>query len=248
LLESELFGHEKGSFTGALVQKKGRLEVAEGGTVFLDEIGELSPALQVKLLRVLQEREFERVGGTKPIKLDIRVITATNRNLEEAVSQGSFRQDLYYRLNVVSLEMPPLRNRQEDIPLLANYFAAKYGQKCNRRVMGIAPQAQARLVAYDWPGNVRELENAIERAVVLGSTETILPEDLPESVLESASVASEPPTKYHEAVVQTKKQIILSAMAQANGSFTEAAKILGVHPNYLHRLIRNLNLKEQLKK
>ena len=248
LLESELFGHEKGSFTGALVQKKGRLEVAEGGTVFLDEIGELSPALQVKLLRVLQEREFERVGGTKPIKLDIRVITATNRNLEEAVSQGSFRQDLYYRLNVVSLEMPPLRNRQEDIPLLANYFAAKYGKKCNRRVMGIAPQAQARLVAYDWPGNVRELENAIERAVVLGSTERILPEDLPESVLESASIVSEPATKYHEAVVQTKKQIILSAMAQANGSYTEAAKILGVHPNYLHRLIRNLNLKEQVKK
>jgi Nif-specific regulatory protein len=248
LLESELFGHEKGSFTGALVQKKGRLEVAEGGTVFLDEIGELSPALQVKLLRVLQEREFERVGGTKPIKLDIRVITATNKNLEEAVSQGSFRQDLYYRLNVVSMEMPPLRNRQEDIPLLANYFAAKYGEKCNRRVIGISSEAQARLVGYDWPGNVRELENAIERAVVLGTTERILPEDLPESILESASVVSEPTTKYHEAVVQTKKQIILSAMAEAKGSFTEAAKILGVHPNYLHRLIRNLHLREQLKK
>jgi Nif-specific regulatory protein len=248
LLESELFGHEKGSFTGALAQKKGRLEIAEGGTVFLDEIGELSQALQVKLLRVLQEREFERVGGTKAIKLDIRVITATNRNLEEAVSQGTFRQDLYYRLNVVSLEMPPLRKRPEDIPLLANYFASKYGKKCNRRVLGISPQAQARLVGYDWPGNVRELENAIERAVVLGTTERILPEDLPESILETASIVSEPATKYHEAVLQTKKQMILSAMAQANGSFTEAAKILGVHPNYLHRLIRNLNLKEQLKK
>jgi two-component system response regulator HydG len=248
LLESELFGHEKGSFTGALVQKKGRLEVAEGGTVFLDEIGDLPPALQVKLLRVLQEREFERVGGTMPIKLDIRVITATNKNLEEAVSQGSFRQDLYFRLNVVSLEMPPLRKRQEDISLLANYFAAKYSEKCNRRVTGISQEAQTRLLGYDWPGNVRELENAIERAVVLGTTERILPEDLPESILESVSIISEPATKYHEAVVQTKKQIILSAMAQANGSFTEAAKILGVHPNYLHRLIRNLNLKEQLKK
>lgn len=248
LLESELFGHEKGSFTGALAQKKGRLEVAEKGTVFLDEIGELSQALQVKLLRVLQEREFERVGGTKPIKLDIRVITATNRNLEEAVSQGTFRQDLYYRLNVVSLEMPPLRKRPEDIPLLANYFASKYGKKCNRRVLGVSPPAQARLVGYDWPGNVRELENAIERAVVLGTTERILPEDLPESILETASIVSEPATKYHEAVLQTKKQMILSAMAQANGSFTEAAKILGVHPNYLHRLIRNLNLKDQLKK
>src|SRR6266550_4806015 len=248
LLESELFGHEKGSFTGALVQKKGRLEVAEGGTVFLDEIGELSSALQVKLLRVLQEREFERVGGTRAIKIDIRLLTATNRDLEELISRGAFRQDLFYRLNVVQLEMPPLRNRQEDIPLLANYFAAKYGKKCNRRVVGISAEAQARLVGYDWPGNVRELENAIERAVVLGTTERILLEDLPESILESASIVSEPATKYHEALIQTKKQIILSAMAQANGSFTEAAKILGVHPNYLHRLIRNLNLKEQLKK
>ena len=248
LLESELFGHEKGSFTGALVQKKGRLEIADGGTVFLDEIGELSPALQVKLLRVLQEREFERVGGTRSIKVDIRLITATNKNLEEAVSEGTFRQDLYYRLNVVSLEMPPLRDRPEDIPLLANYFAAKYSEKCNRRVVGISSEAQARLRNYDWPGNVRELENAIERAVVLGTTEQILLEDLPESVLESEPVTAEPATKYHDAVAQTKKQVILSAMLQMKGNYTEAAKLLGVHPNYLHRLIRNLNLKDQLKK
>jgi Nif-specific regulatory protein len=248
LLESELFGHEKGSFTGALMQKKGRLEIADGGSVFLDEIGELSQALQVKLLRVLQEREFERVGGTRTIKVDIRLITATNKDLEEAVSQGTFRQDLYYRLNVVNLEMPPLRDRPEDIPLLANYFAAKYGQKCNRRLTGISAPAQARLTSYDWPGNVRELENAIERAVVLGTTDRILLEDLPESVLESEPPPTAPGTKYHEAVAETKKQIILSAMQQAKGSYTDAAKILGVHPNYLHRLIRNLNLKEQLKK
>jgi Nif-specific regulatory protein len=248
LLESELFGHEKGSFTGALAQKKGRLEIADGGTVFLDEIGELSPALQVKLLRVLQEREFERVGGTRTIKVDIRLVTATNKDLEEAVNDSSFRQDLYYRLNVVSLEMPPLRNRLEDVPLLANYFAAKYAEKCNRRITGISTEAQARLVNYDWPGNVRELENAIERAVVLGATEHILLEDLPDSVLESESRTAEPATKYHDAVAQTKKQIILNAMQQSKGSFTEAAKILGVHPNYLHRLIRNLNLKDQLKK
>jgi two-component system, NtrC family, response regulator HydG len=248
LLESELFGHEKGSFTGALAQKKGRLEIADGGTVFLDEIGELSPALQVKLLRVLQEREFERVGGTRTIKVDIRVVTATNKDLETAVNDGSFRQDLYYRLNVVSLEMPPLRDRQEDIPLLANYFAAKYSEKCNRRVTGISTEAQARLRNYDWPGNVRELENAIERAVVLGTTEHILLEDLPDSVLESESHAAAPATKYHDAVAQTKKQIILNAMQQAKGSYTEAAKLLGVHPNYLHRLIRNLNLKDQLKR
>ena len=248
LLESELFGHEKGSFTGALMQKKGRLEIADGGTVFLDEIGELSPALQVKLLRVLQEREFERVGGTRAVKVDIRLITATNKNLEESISNGAFRQDLYYRLNVVNLEMPALRERPEDIPLLANYFAAKYAERCNRRITGIAAAAQARLVSYDWPGNVRELENAIERAVVLGATDRILLEDLPESLLESEPAAAAPGTKYHEAVAHTKKQIILSAMQQAKGSYTEAAKLLGVHPNYLHRLIRNLNLKDQLKK
>jgi Nif-specific regulatory protein len=248
LLESELFGHEKGSFTGALTQKKGRLEIADGGTVFLDEIGELSPPLQVKLLRVLQEREFERVGGTRTIKVDIRLITATNKNLEVAVSQGTFRQDLYYRLNVVSLEMPPLRDRLADIPLLANYFAAKYSQKCNRRITGISAEAQARLASYDWPGNVRELENAIERAVVLGTTDRILLEDLPESVLESEPPPTAPGTKYHEAVAETKKQIILNAMQQAKGSYTEAAKLLGVHPNYLHRLVRNLNLKDQLKR
>jgi len=248
LLESELFGHEKGSFTGALTQKKGRLEIADGGTVFLDEIGELSPALQVKLLRVLQEREFERVGGTRPIKVDIRLITATNKNLEESIANGSFRQDLYYRLNVVNLEMPPLRQRPEDIPLLANYFAAKYAERCNRRIIGIAAEAQARLAGYYWPGNVRELENAIERAVVLGATDRILLEDLPESILESEPPATTPGTKYHEAVAETKRQIILSAMQRAKGSYTEAAKLLGVHPNYLHRLVRNLNLKEQLKK
>jgi Nif-specific regulatory protein len=248
LLESELFGHEKGAFTGALMQKKGRLEIADGGTVFLDEIGELSPALQVKLLRVLQEREFERVGGTRAIKVDIRLITATNKNLEESIINGSFRQDLYYRLNVVNLEMPALRDRAEDIPLLANYFAAKYADRCNRRITGIAAEAQARLVSYDWPGNVRELENAIERAVVLGGTERVLLEDLPESVLEFKRPAAAPGTKYHEAVAETKKQIILSAMQQAKGSYTEAAKLLGVHANYLHRLIRNLNLKDQIKK
>jgi Nif-specific regulatory protein len=247
LLESELFGHERGSFTGALVQKKGRLEVADGGTLFLDEIGDLSTALQVKLLRVLQEREFERVGGTLPIKVDIRLITATNKDLEQAVTEGTFRQDLFYRLNVVSIEMPPLRERLEDIPLLANYFAAKYAEKCKRRVTGFSADAQKRLTDYDWPGNVRELENAIERAVVLGTTERILPEDLPESVLESQRSALESASNYHEALARTKKQIILDAMQQSKGNYTEAAKILDVHPNYLHRLIRNLKLKEHLK-
>jgi Nif-specific regulatory protein len=247
LLESELFGHEKGAFTGALAQRKGRLEIADGGTLFLDEIGELSPALQVKLLRVLQEREFERVGGTRTIKVDIRLLTATNRNLEDLIIQGLFRQDLFYRLNVLQLEMPPLRQRQEDVPLLAKYFAARYGEKCNRKITSISLEAQKRLLSYDWPGNVRELENAIERAVVLGTTDVILLEDLPEAILETET-RMPAPTKYHEAVAETKKQIILQAMDQTKGNYTDAAKLLGVHPNYLHRLIRNLNLREHLKR
>jgi len=247
LLESELFGHEKGSFTGALAQKKGRLEIADGGTIFLDEIGELTPPLQVKLLRVLQEREFERVGGTVTIKVDLRVIAATNKNLEEAIEAGEFRQDLYYRLNVVSLEMPPLRDRREDIMLLANYFADKYGTRCNRKLKGFSPEARACLTSYDWPGNVRELENAVERAVVLGTTDQILAEDLPEALLEREGTVAAP-TNYHVAVAQTKKQIILDAIDQASGNFAAAAKLLGVHPTYLQRLVRNLNLTAQVKR
>ena len=247
LLESELFGHEKGAFTGALLQKKGRLELADGGTIFLDEIGDLSPSLQTKLLRVLQEREFERVGGNRTIKVDIRLLAATNRDLEEAIKKGTFRQDLYFRLNVVKLTMPPLRERREDIPLLANYFARKYAERCNRRVMGISSEARKRLMTYDWPGNVRELENAIERAVVLGTTEQILADDLPEAVVEAnTTVSDEAPSSYHELVVQTKKRMIIDAMKQTNGNYTAAAKLLNLHPNYLHRLIRNLNMKDEL--
>jgi two-component system, NtrC family, response regulator HydG len=248
ILESELFGHEKGAFTGALTQHKGRLEIADEGTLFLDEIGELSAPLQVKLLRVLQEREFERVGGTRTIKVDIRLLAATNRNLEDLITQGLFRQDLFYRLNVLQLEMPPLRQRQEDIPLLAKYFAVKYGEKCNRKIAGISSEAQKRLLSYDWPGNVRELENALERAVVLGTTELILLEDLPEAILETETRTMPAPTKYHEAVAETKKQLILQAMDQTKGNYTDAAKLLGLHPNYLHRLITNLNLRELLKR
>jgi Nif-specific regulatory protein len=247
LLESELFGHEKGAFTGAIAQKKGKLEIAEGGTVFLDEIGELAPLLQAKLLRVLQEREFERVGGTRTIKLDVRLVTATNRDLEEEVKKGRFREDLFYRLNVVSLRMPALRERREDIPLLASYFAAKFSQRSNRPVLGVSPHARTCLVNYDWPGNVRELENAIERAVVLGSADMILPEDLPEAVLEKAESAGASMTAFHDSLREAKKQLILNAFEQAQGSYTEAAKLLGLHPNYLHRLIRNLNMKPQLR-
>ena len=242
LLESELFGHEKGAFTGAVAQKKGKLETAEGGTVFLDEVGELAAPLQAKLLRVLQEREFERVGGTRPVKLDIRLITATNVDLNEASRNGKFRQDLYYRLNVVSIVVPPLRERKDDIPLLAAYFADRYSEKVNRRVVGISPKARACLVRYGWPGNVRELENAIERAIVLGSTELILPEDLPDSVLEETGSSGEPVTALHDGIREAKRKLIEQAIEQADGNYTEAAGILGVHPNHLFRLIRTLNL------
>ncbi len=255
LLESELFGHERGAFTGAVAQKKGKLEVADGGTLFLDEVGEMPATLQAKLLRVLQEREFERVGGTRSIRVDVRVVAATNRDLEEAVRRGEFRQDLYYRLNVVSFEMPPLRERREDIPLLASYFVSKYAAKFKRRVTGLSTEARECLTSYDWPGNIRELENAVERAVVLGSTDRVLPEDLPETVLDAAPdpsapdpSAAAPVTRYHDALREAKRQLILRALEQSSGSFTEAARLLGVHPNYLHRLIRNLNLRPEINK
>jgi transcriptional regulator with GAF, ATPase, and Fis domain len=242
LLESELFGHEKGAFTGAVAQKKGKLETAEGGTVFLDEVGELAATLQAKLLRVLQEREFERVGGTRTVKLDIRLVAATNVDLNEASRNGKFRQDLYYRLNVVSIVVPPLRERVDDIPLLAAYFTARYSEKVNRRVVGVSPKARACLVRYPWPGNVRELENAIERAVVLGSTELILPEDLPDSILEEMASTGDSVTALHDGIREAKRKLIEQAIEQAGGNYTEAAGILGVHPNHLFRLVRTLNL------
>ncbi len=247
LLEDDLFGHERGAFTGAGSQKKGRLEVADGGVVFLDEIGELAPALQVKLLRVLQEREFERVGGTHPIKVDIRLIAATNCNLEQALRNGKFRQDLYYRLAVLKITMPALRDRREDIPMLARHFVQKHAKHCKVKPRPISREALSRIQNYDWPGNVRELENAIERALVLGSSDMILPEDLPESLLERNPLPEMTEAKYHAAVKELKKQLILDAVEQTQGSYADAARLLGVHPNYLHRLIRNLELKEALK-
>jgi len=247
LLESELFGHERGAFTGAAALKKGRLEVADSGVVFLDEIGELAPALQVKLLRVLQEREFERVGGIHPIKVDIRLIAATNGNLEQAVRDGTFRRDLYYRLAVLRVTMPALRDRREDVPMLARHFVQKHAKRCRVKPLPISREALSCLQNYDWPGNVRELENAIERALVLGSSEMILPEDLPESLLERPAAPEMNEAKYHVALKELKKQLIRDAVEQTQGSYADAARILGVHPNYLHRLIRNLELKESLK-
>ena len=245
LLESELFGYEKGAFTGANRQKFGKFEVAEGGTLFLDEVGELAPLLQAKLLRVLQEREFERVGGTQPIRVNIRLIAATNRDLKAAIQSGTFRQDLYYRLKVVSLTTPPLRERKEDIPLLAAHFARMHARKAQRSIEGVSDAAISALMQYDWPGNVRELDNAIERAVVLGAGAWILPEDLPEELgVTERSTGS----YYHDAIRDMKKELIVKAVRQAGGNFTEAARLLGVHPNYLHRLIRNLNIRPAVSK
>lgn len=247
LLESELFGYEKGAFTGAFAQRRGKLEAADGGVVFLDEVGELSVPIQAKLLRVLQEREFERVGGVRTVKVDIRIVAATNRDLEAAIRSGGFRQDLYYRLNVISLTVPALRERPGDVSLLAQYFVAKYARKCNRRVVGLSAEARRCLVSYAWPGNVRELENAIERAIVLGRTDQIQVEDLPEPLLEAASASEVFSAPYYEAVREAKREIMLRAFAQAGGDHRKAAGLLGVHPNNLHRLIRDLDLKQSLK-
>lgn len=247
LLESELFGHEKGAFTGALKQKKGKLEIAEEGTIFLDEVGELALNIQAKLLRALQEREFERVGGTRSIKADFRLIAATNRDLEASVRNGTFREDLYYRLNVISVVLPPLRQRSQDIPLLAKYFAAESGKRIRQRSIRLSSEALACLINYAWPGNVRELRNVIERAVVLGETDSILPEDLPEELLETAATAGVPMTQFYDALRETKKQMIVSACRQAK-NYVDAAKMLGIHVNNLHRLIRTLDIKEDLGK
>jgi transcriptional regulator with GAF, ATPase, and Fis domain/pSer/pThr/pTyr-binding forkhead associated (FHA) protein len=244
LFESELFGHEKGAFTGAIALKRGRFEMAQGGTIFLDEVGELALSLQAKLLRVLQQREFERVGGTQAHSLDIRVIAATNRDLGEDVREGKFREDLYHRLNVVTLNSPALRDRKEDIPLLAQYFLQRSAERCKRQVQGLSPEVEEMILQYPWPGNVRELENAMERAVVLGVSDWVLPEDLPENLLEAAPRDSS--AKYHHSVGQAKRDAILDAYVQGNGDYKLAAKTLGLHPNYLLRLVRNLNLREDI--
>jgi len=246
LLESELFGHEKGAFTGAVAQKRGKLELGEGGTIFLDEIGELAPPLQAKLLRVLQQREFERVGGTSTHKLDVRLIAATNRDLVAAARQGTFREDLYHRLNVVALRVPPLRERAADIPALARHFLERASARCHRRVTDISPEAERYLMSYSWPGNVRELENAIERAVVLGESDTLLPEDLPETVLEAAPVP-QTPGALQPSVTEGKRQLILAAWQQSGGDLNLAAGRLNIHPNSLRRLLRTLHLREMLR-
>ncbi len=246
LLESELFGHEKGSFTGATEQRQGKLELAAGGTVFLDEIGEMALPLQAKMLRVLQQRECERVGGRKTIALDIRVVSATNRDLAAEVKKGSFREDLFHRLNVVSLRTPPLRERGEDIELLAAAFLSRAAAAAGRSVRGFTPAALSALRSYDWPGNIRELENAIERAVVLGDLPEVQLEDLPDSILETAASSPDAAPAFHRSIHDAKRGAIVEAWQQARGDYKIAAGLLGVHPNSLLRMIRTLGLRAEL--
>lgn len=248
LLESELFGHTKGAFTGAVAAKKGLFEEADGGTFFLDEVGEITLGLQAKLLRVLEEGEFMRLGETKPRRVNVRVLAATNRNLEKALADGTFRPELYYRLNVVTITLPPLRERDGDIALLATHFLARYSQKMGKRLEGFTPEAMSRLCRYSWPGNVRELENVIERAVILADGKMVdlcdLPKDLegggePDIETQASSLGSLP---YKEAVREFEKRLVLKALKDANGVQAKAAELLGLKRTTLHEIMKRLGI------
>jgi DNA-binding NtrC family response regulator len=242
LLESELFGYERGAFTGAQQRKRGKIELAHGGTVFLDEVGDISEELQTKLLRFLQEREFERVGGTELIRVDVRIIAATNRDLESAVRAKRFREDLYYRINVVPIVLPPLRQRKEDVPALVHYFIRRFSTESKKRFSEISEEAMKKIMAYDWPGNVRELANAIERAVVLGQPPIIELADLPAGVFATGTSDASVSLTYHDTVDDYRKEVILKALAETHGNRTAAAKLLGLERSYLQKLLKSFDI------
>lgn len=242
LLESELFGHEKGAFTGAIQLKKGKIELAHGGTVLLDEVGDVSQEVQTKLLRFIQEREFERVGGTKSIHVDVRIIAATNRDLEGALKEGRFREDLFYRLNVVPIALPPLRERKEEIPALAQYFMQRFSKETKKTFSDITPEAMEKLLSYDWPGNVRELANVIERAIVLARGPELTVRDLSTRITAVAPAGRSGKLSYREAINTTKRELIQRALTQTQGNRAAAAKALGLQRTYLSRLIRVLRI------
>jgi DNA-binding NtrC family response regulator len=249
LLESELFGHEQGAFTGATRTRIGRFELGNGGTIFLDEIGDMSPALQVKILRVLQEHEFERVGGMKTIKVDIRVIAATNKDLEKNVAEGKFREDLFYRLNVIPIQLAPLRERRSDVPLLVNHFVHMYNEKNRHNITGITPEAMDLLGNYEWPGNVRELENMIERIVILKGEGFVEPSDLPDKILASNSRSFHPRIRipengisFNTAVTEFERELILQALNRTNWVKNKAAKLLNLNRTTLVEKMKKINL------
>lgn len=246
LLESELFGHERGAFTGAVGRKTGLFELAHGGTIFLDEIGEISPATQAKLLRVLQEKEIQRVGGTETLKIDVRIVAATNKNLERAVKEGAFREDLFFRLNVVPIFLPPLRERKEDIPLLAQYFLSKYSREFDKPVTGVSPEAIRLLNNYAWPGNIRELENVCERAVIMAQGPFILPEHIPMGIqteqlgIDLEVTRSRLPLK--EIVADIERQVILRVLEETNWNRTMAAESLGLNRRSLYAKMKEYGI------
>jgi transcriptional regulator with PAS, ATPase and Fis domain len=247
LLESELFGHERGAFTGATLMKKGKFELADGGTAFLDEIGDMAGDTQAKVLRFLQEQEFEHVGGTKTLHVNVRVVAATNRDLEKAMKEGKFREDLYYRLNVVALTLPPLRERKEDLDDLADYFLRRFAHEMKKPVTGFADDARDAFRNYSWPGNIRELSNVIERAVALTDAERITRSDLPPAIVEPRPAPSPSgPTEvvpYQEAVERAKQEAIRAALEATNGNQSRAAERLGVERTYLSRLMKQFGMR-----
>lgn len=247
LIESELFGHEKGSFTGANFLRKGRFELADGGTIFLDEIGDISTPIQVKLLRVLQEKIFERVGGNTSIKVNVRIITATNRNLEECLKKGDFREDLYYRLNVFPIHLPALRERKTDIMLLADYFLEKYNAMYMKSIKRISTPAIDMLISYHWPGNVRELENTVERAVLVSTDDVINAYDLPPSLQTAKEtrtnlIPSDGKTDFMKMIDSFEEELIVEAIKETNGNIASASRKLGITPRILHYKIKSLNI------
>ncbi len=244
LLESELFGHEKGSFTGAVKEKRGRFELADGGTIFLDEIGEIDASTQVKLLRVLQEKQFERVGGEKPISVDVRIVCATNRDLPKEIERGNFREDLYYRLNVVHLDVPPLRERKDDIPLLMTSFLTQFRQENNRTIDGFSAQAKRVLLSYDWPGNIRELRNCIESAVVLARGSLIEEEDLPPHVSKNQNT-SNLQLELGLSLAEAEKQLIIATLALHGGNKTKTADVLKIGRKTLHRKLQEYQIDDE---
>ena len=244
LLESELFGHEKGAFTGAVSQKKGLFELANGGTLFLDEIGEIDSATQVKILRVLQEREFERVGGTETIKVDVRIVAATNRDLLEEVKKGNFREDLFYRLNVVHIEVPPLRERKEDIPLLMSSFLEEFNREDNRAIEGFSPAARKAMYAYSWPGNIRQLRNTIESAVVTCRGKVIDTGDLPEQIV-AENRAGEVSIRLGVTLSEAERTVIMSTLDFCEGNKTKASEMLGIGRKTLHRKLEEYNVEDK---